>query len=232
MKSKSKSKSSLRKWFSKSPILMNMDKILYSRAALYFIFAISLFQLFIFTSLGYYYSTTIFILVGFLTTYFSKNMLVVLTVALVVSTILTYGTKVRLNEGFEGKEGLVVGEDKEGSNLADDTDNIIKSDVVNKSTVTTPGPAQPKTTTAQPKTTTAQPKTTTSTSAPVPAMNDAKSQQILADKQAKLKKITDQYSILTEQMTSLESQSTVINNNLSSVEKLVDNILKMIKEEQ
>jgi len=155
-------------------------------------------------------------------------MLVVLTVALVVSTILTYGTKVRLNEGFEGKEGLVVGEDKEGSNLADDTDNIIKSDVVNKSTVTTPGP----TTTAQPKTTTAQPKTTTSTSAPVPAMNDAKSQQILADKQAKLKKITDQYSILTEQMTSLESQSTVINNNLSSVEKLVDNILKMINEEQ
>ena len=85
---------------SKNHITANMGKILYSRPILYVIFIICLFQLFVFTSIGDYYSAAIFVLVGFLTSFFSKNMLVILVIALVITNILKYGTKVR-QEGFD-----------------------------------------------------------------------------------------------------------------------------------
>jgi hypothetical protein len=180
--------------------------------------AISLFQLFLFTSLGDYYSAAVFILVGYLTTFFSKNMMVILTIALVVSTIFKYGSQVRLG----GKEGF---DDEEGALLTDDTDNIINPDAaVPPTAVAVPPAAAPKKTTAAPKTTTAVPTTT--------PISDAATQKLIDEKQAKLKKIADQYSILTEQMTDLGTQSNSINDVLTSIEKKVKDILTMIKEEQ
>ena len=108
-----------------NPMFMNMGKILHSRAILYIVLVICLFQLFLFTSLGDYYSAAVFILVGYLTTFFSKNMMVILTIALVVSTIMKYGTQVRLG----GREGFGPGEDT-------DTDTTNESDDKPKTTTT------------------------------------------------------------------------------------------------
>ena len=88
---------------SKNPITANMGKILYSRVVLYIVLIICLFQLFMLTSVGDYYSCAVFVLVGFLTSFFSKNMLVILVIALVVTNILKYGANVR-REGFEDAE--------------------------------------------------------------------------------------------------------------------------------
>ena len=206
----------------------NMNKILYSRTILYVVLAICLFQLFLFTSLGDYYSAAVFILVGYLTTFFSKNMLVILTIALVVSAIFKYGSQVRLG----GKEGF---DDEEGALLTDDTDNIIKSDsaaavpVAAAAAAAAAVPAAPKKPAAAPKTTTAVPTTAVPTTTPI---SDAATQKLIDEKQAKLKKIADQYSILTEQMTDLGTQSNSINDVLTSIEKKVKDILTMIKEEQ
>jgi len=80
-----------------------MDSILYNRFALYFVFAISLYQLFIFSSKQDYIPAITFILVGFTTSFFSRNMLVILTIALVITNLLKFGAKGQM-EGFESTE--------------------------------------------------------------------------------------------------------------------------------
>jgi len=49
------------------------------------------------------WTIAIFVLTGFLTSFFSKNMVVILCIALVVSSIIKYGTP---KESFEGFNGL------------------------------------------------------------------------------------------------------------------------------
>jgi hypothetical protein len=44
------------------------------------------------------------LIVGFLTTFFNKNMVVVLFLALVITNILKYGKGSRISEGFDGKD--------------------------------------------------------------------------------------------------------------------------------
>ena len=44
-------------------------------------------------------------LIGFLTSFFSKNMIVVMFVALTVSSLLTYGIRANAYEGLENQEG-------------------------------------------------------------------------------------------------------------------------------
>lgn len=89
----------------KNPILSNMDSILYNRFVLYFVFAISLYQLFIFSSKQDYIPAITFILVGFTTSFFSRNMLVILTVALVIMNLLKFGAKGQM-EGFESTDDM------------------------------------------------------------------------------------------------------------------------------
>jgi len=80
--------------------------ILYNKYVLYFIFFIALGYLFILLMLNDIYTFFIFILVGFLTSFFSKNMVVILSLAMSVSFVLKYGTKIR-PEGFqEGEERM------------------------------------------------------------------------------------------------------------------------------
>ena len=107
---------------SKNLITANMGKILYSRPILYIILAICLFQLFVFTSIGDYYSAAIFVLVGFLTSFFSKNMLVILVIALVITNILKYGTKVR-QEGFDGDSETASSSDSSSDSSSSSFDN-------------------------------------------------------------------------------------------------------------
>ena len=83
--------------------------ILYNRYLLYFIFAIVLGNAVQLMTQGDYLSMVIMVVVGLLTSFFSKNMIVILCIALVVTNLLKYGTKLRV-EGFK-KKGK---EDKEG----------------------------------------------------------------------------------------------------------------------
>jgi hypothetical protein len=60
----------------------------------------------------------VFLLVGFLTSFFSKNMTVILVIAIVATNVLQFGSSIRTSEGFaEGKddedEGFAEGKDDE-----------------------------------------------------------------------------------------------------------------------
>jgi hypothetical protein len=66
---------------------------------LYFVLFVSIVDLFNFFTIGDTTAIAIFIVVGFLTTYFSKNMLVILVISIAVTHIARYG-----NASLEGME--------------------------------------------------------------------------------------------------------------------------------
>lgn len=111
----------MKKFLGKSWLKMiDINRVMNSRIFLYVLFILSIGQLFVYASSGDYMFCTLFVLVGFLTTFFSKNMIAVMTVALVVSNVLKQGTKVR--DGFEGKE-------KNGDHIENEDDDAGSSDV-------------------------------------------------------------------------------------------------------
>ena len=80
---------------------LNSDKsILYNRGVLYFIFILALGYLFYILTTNDFFTLSIFVIIGFLTSFFSKNMVVILSLAMAVSFIFKFGTKIRA-EGFE-----------------------------------------------------------------------------------------------------------------------------------
>ena len=79
---------------------MDFRNVLKSRIILYLFFFASLIQLFVFSMSGDLTAAALFILTGFLVSFFSKNMIVVLCLALVVSNIFKYGL-VNTTEGFK-----------------------------------------------------------------------------------------------------------------------------------
>ena len=76
--------------------------MLHNKILLYVVFIFSLLNLFILANTGNYTSVVVFILIGFITSFFSKNMLVILLLSLILTNILKYGSS--LNEGFEDGE--------------------------------------------------------------------------------------------------------------------------------
>lgn len=85
--------------------------ILHNVYILYLIFVIALGDFLYLVYTGDLYSATIFVLVGFLTYFFSKNMIVILFIALAITNIIKCGRC--SEEGFEGEdEGEEEGEEK------------------------------------------------------------------------------------------------------------------------
>jgi hypothetical protein len=80
-------------------------KILYNKWVLYFIFVVGIYDVIHFYQRGNVVAVAIFVIVGFLTSFFSKNMIVVIVSAIAVSHIFAYGNKMT--------EGLENGEDEE-----------------------------------------------------------------------------------------------------------------------
>jgi len=78
-----------------------MDKVLYNRYVLYFILFLSLGNLYYFVQVEKYNIAALFILVGFITSFFSKNMVVIFTVSLVIANILNGGFR-----SYENVEGM------------------------------------------------------------------------------------------------------------------------------
>jgi hypothetical protein len=81
----------------------NLDPILYNRAILYFISFLAVVDILYFISTNDFYSLLTFILIGILTTFFSKNMIVILVVSLSITHVVKYGNAAYVSEGF--KEG-------------------------------------------------------------------------------------------------------------------------------
>lgn len=79
-------------------------KILYNKWILYFIFVVGIYDVVHFYQRGNIMAVAIFFIVGFLTAFFSKNMIVVIVSAIAVSHIVAYGNK--MTEGLDEKEGL------------------------------------------------------------------------------------------------------------------------------
>jgi len=86
-------------------------KILYNKWILYFIFVVGIYDVVHFYQRGNIMAVAIFVIVGFLTSFFSKNMIVVIVSAIAVSHIVAYGNK--MTEGLDEKEGLEEDEEKE-----------------------------------------------------------------------------------------------------------------------
>lgn len=78
--------------------------ILYNRVLLYFILFLSIINMTATALLGDFATPLVFILVGVITSYFNKNMLIILTVSLVLSNIFKYGNKMSDKEGLTTKD--------------------------------------------------------------------------------------------------------------------------------
>lgn len=92
---------------------MNMNSILYNRFVLYIFVFMAVINLMFFASTNDIRSLLTLLIVGFLTSFFSKNMIVILFISLVFTHILKYGTKI--NEGMENESEPIV--DNSGNSI-------------------------------------------------------------------------------------------------------------------
>lgn len=121
------------KWINRS---MDFSKLLESRVILYLFVIISAVNLYTNAVTGHSMYSVIFILVAFLTTFFSKNMIVVLCIGVAVSNILKHGTQIRVEEGFESNEEEEEGFENSEEKLSDEDPDLevdtLEEDVDNK----------------------------------------------------------------------------------------------------
>jgi hypothetical protein len=105
----------------------NLNPLLQNRVVLYVFFFLAIADLFYLANLRDFTTVTIIVLTGFLTSFFSKNMIVILCVALSVGHVLKYGAGAR--EGAttmaDSKDTEIDGEpkgtnDKEESKVSKD----------------------------------------------------------------------------------------------------------------
>lgn len=98
----------------------NMKSLLHNKYVLYLIVLASILNILLLANGKDFNSVVIFIIVGFLTSFFSKNMIVILLIALLFTHGIKYGNKVIRKEGLEGLEGEEGEESKEGEEEEED----------------------------------------------------------------------------------------------------------------
>lgn len=76
------------------------NALIHNKIVLYIIFVISLGNLFYLTVDRDFLSIALFMLIGFITSFFSKNMVVILVIAVVISNVLKHGANLQ-HESFE-----------------------------------------------------------------------------------------------------------------------------------
>lgn len=102
-----------------SKININLKPILQNQIVLYFITFLAVVDMVLLLNQKDIFSFMVFLLIGFLTSFFSKNMIVILSIALVVTHILKYGNSAYINEGFENEES------SDDSEKSDDEDGDV-----------------------------------------------------------------------------------------------------------
>jgi hypothetical protein len=83
------------------------NSLIHNKFILYFVLIISLADLFYLSVERDFISILSFILIGFLFSFFTKNMLIILFLALTLSNILKFGSSIT-REGFERSEELEI----------------------------------------------------------------------------------------------------------------------------
>tara|TARA_B100000900_G_scaffold398845_1_gene400708 strand:- start:9811 stop:10398 length:588 start_codon:yes stop_codon:yes gene_type:complete len=96
-----------------------MKSLLHNKYVLYLIVLASILNILLLANGKDFNSVVIFIIVGFLTSFFSKNMIVILLIALLFTHGIKYGNKVIRKEGLEGLEGEDGEESKEDEDEED-----------------------------------------------------------------------------------------------------------------
>lgn len=104
-----------------------MDTLVRDKNVLYVIFFLAVFNVLGYLTVSNFDAVIMFLVVGFLTTYFSKNMIVVLLVSMIVTNIFVAHKKVR-REGMENKDD----DKKETEETEDDKKEKNKQQVKDK----------------------------------------------------------------------------------------------------
>ena len=134
MKSLSLKTSSLRKAFNISDCFdpkATIGSLLYSRCLLYIVLFISLINLFYIIHLRHVYSLVIFFLVGFISSFFVKNMIIIILFATFVS-LFFQSTQYKSSESFV--EGFEEGNKKDKEEEEEEQEDTSKNDNENKKT--------------------------------------------------------------------------------------------------
>jgi hypothetical protein len=83
---------------------LNYGALLHNCYVMYFVLFLAVADLLVLSVGREYVFILIFLLVGYLTSFFSKNMMVILVVAIVATNVLRSGSGIRLSEGLENAE--------------------------------------------------------------------------------------------------------------------------------
>jgi hypothetical protein len=111
--------------------------LLTNKWVLYALLVLGVFDVFNFYQNGQMMSLYVFLFVGILTSFFSKNMIVIIVTAIAISHIFTYGE--RMSEGFEDndedeeeneKEGLEDEDEEEKQKKPDEKVEVPSSDAI------------------------------------------------------------------------------------------------------
>ena len=112
--------------FKSSLFASNNNAIVHNRFVLYFIFLISLGNLFYMSMDGDVFSIILFALIGYLTSFFSKNMIIILFAALTFTNILKYGANITKegakNMNDDEEEGAEKSSDAKKETMEDGED--------------------------------------------------------------------------------------------------------------
>ena len=87
-----------------SYFIQQINKLQYNRILLYIILFVSIINMTSNALMGDLKTPLIFILIGIIVSYFNKNMVIILSVSLIFSNILKYGTKIMIDEGFANED--------------------------------------------------------------------------------------------------------------------------------
>jgi hypothetical protein len=91
--------------------------LLNNKYLLYFVLILSICDLLLFAYLGDFWFIIIFVLIGLITSFFSKNMIVILTMAVALTNIIKFGAHITSKEGMEN------------ASTEEQVDEVIKSKV-------------------------------------------------------------------------------------------------------
>lgn len=111
------------------------SSFLYNKYLLYISFVVAFINILLWLSSGNYFHVIVFFLVGYLTYQFSKNMMVVLVIAFVISNIVKSGSSIVL-EGMESKKTEAMEEDAQEEGEKKKTEGMTKKEGMKKEGMT------------------------------------------------------------------------------------------------
>jgi len=91
--------------------IQQINKLQYNRILLYIILFATVINMTANALIGDLKTPLIFILICIIVSYFNKNMIIILSVSLIFSNILKYGTKIMIDEGFANEDTNTTGGD-------------------------------------------------------------------------------------------------------------------------